>query len=214
MLGGIFEKNKIKDKIEKYNKKIEEQNFWKDKISAQKILKEKNFLENIFSNYNSTVNELENLEQLIELAESEKNAVVIKDCEKKINLLLNQIKKTEVKCFLSGDNRINQNMATLRNIDFHASRGIDKATFLNDFETRYGVKKADMLYIGDDLYDKSVMEGVGHAYCPSDAVSAIRSLCSPDNVLSNKGGDNVVCEMVEMLLDRGLIEDCTVEDII
>ena len=44
------------------------------------------------------------MEQLIELAESEKNAVVIKDCEKKINLLLNQIKKTEVKCFLSEEN--------------------------------------------------------------------------------------------------------------
>jgi len=47
---------------------------------------------------------LENLEQLIELAENEKNTTVIKDCEKKINLLLNQIKKTEVKCFLSEEN--------------------------------------------------------------------------------------------------------------
>ena len=47
---------------------------------------------------------MENLEQLIELAENEKNTTVIKDCEKKINLLLNQIKKTEVKCFLSEEN--------------------------------------------------------------------------------------------------------------
>ena len=29
---------------------------------------------------------------------------VIKDCEKKIVLLKNQLKKTEVKCFLSGEN--------------------------------------------------------------------------------------------------------------
>ena len=30
--------------------------------------------------------------------------VVIKDCEKKINLILNQIKKIEVSCFLSEEN--------------------------------------------------------------------------------------------------------------
>ena len=104
MLGGIFEKNKIREKIQIYDKKIAEENFWKDKLSAQKILKEKKFLENIFDDFNFTVNELENLEQLLEIASEENDTVVIKDCEKKINLLVNQIKKTEVSCFLSGEN--------------------------------------------------------------------------------------------------------------
>ena len=104
MLGGIFEKNKIIDKIRTFDKKIVQENFWKDKLSAQKILKEKKFLENIFDDFNYTVNELENLEQLLELASKENDIAVIKDCEKKINLLLNQIKKTEVSCFLSGEN--------------------------------------------------------------------------------------------------------------
>ena len=104
MLGGIFEKNKIKDKIQTFNKKIVEENFWKEKLSAQKILKEKKFLENILDNFNATINELENLEQLLQLAIKENDIEVTKDCEKKINLLLNQIKKTEVSCFLSGEN--------------------------------------------------------------------------------------------------------------
>jgi len=104
MLGGIFEKNKIKEKIQTFNKKIVQENFWKEKLSAQKILKEKKFLENIFDEFNFTVNELENLEQLLELAAKENDIVVTKDCEKKINLLFNQIKKTEVSCFLSGEN--------------------------------------------------------------------------------------------------------------
>ena len=43
-------------------------------------------------------------DRLLELAINENNNIVIKDCEKKINLLLNQIKKTEVSCFLSGEN--------------------------------------------------------------------------------------------------------------
>ena len=83
MLGGIFEKNTIKEKIQTFNKKIVQENFWKDKLSAQKILKEKKFLENIFDEFNFTVNELEKLEQLLELAAKENDIVVTKDCEKK-----------------------------------------------------------------------------------------------------------------------------------
>ena len=104
MLGGIFEKNNIKNKIQKFNQEITNENFWKNKLKAQKILKEKKFFENIVENYNSTTNELENLEPLLELATNENNAAVIKDCEKKTNLLVNLIKKTEVSCFLSGEN--------------------------------------------------------------------------------------------------------------
>ena len=104
MWGGIFEKNKIKEKIQTFNKEIIKENFWKQKLSAQKIVKEKKFLESIFDEFNLTVNELENLEQLLELAVKENNILVTKDCEKKINLLLKQIKKTEVSCFLSGEN--------------------------------------------------------------------------------------------------------------
>ena len=104
MLGGIFETNKIKEKIEKSNKEIADKNFWKDQLAAQRILKKKKFFENILENFNSTINEIENLEQLLEIAEKENNIIVIKDCEKKINFLFNQIKKIEVSCFLSGEN--------------------------------------------------------------------------------------------------------------
>ena len=54
MLGGIFDENKIKDKIKNFDKKISKENFWKDKLTAQKILKEKKFFGNILENYNFT----------------------------------------------------------------------------------------------------------------------------------------------------------------
>ena len=44
------------------------------------------------------------MEQLLELALNENDSEVIKDCEKKISFLLPKIKKTEVSCFLSGEN--------------------------------------------------------------------------------------------------------------
>ena len=102
--GGIFDKNRIQEKIQGFDKKIAEDGFWKDKISAQKILKEKKFLSDILNNFTFTVSELHNLEQLFELALKENEISVIRECEKKILLLLNKIKKIEVSCFLSDDN--------------------------------------------------------------------------------------------------------------
>ena len=102
--GGTFDKNNIEDKIQKFEAQILKKDFWKNRINSQKIIKEKKFIENIFNNFKSTVNELENLEQLIELAVKENDSSVMEDCKKKINLLFSQIKKTEVSCFLSGEN--------------------------------------------------------------------------------------------------------------
>ena len=83
ILGGIFEKNKISEKIKEHNNLISTTDFWKDKFSAQKILKEKKFFENITNNFNLNVNELENLQELVSLALRENETQVIKDCEKK-----------------------------------------------------------------------------------------------------------------------------------
>jgi peptide chain release factor 2 len=104
MLGGIFENNKIREKIIGLDEKVTKPNFWKDKFSAQKIVKEKKFLETIINDFNFLENDLENLKQLIDLASKENDIEVLQDCEKKINLLIKKIKKTEVSCFLSGEN--------------------------------------------------------------------------------------------------------------
>ena len=102
--GGIFEKYNIKEKITEFDEKILNPNFWKDKVLAQKVVKEKKFFENILNSFNSTINEIENLEDLVKLALKENDNSVIKDCEKKPYLILKEIKKTEVQCFLSAEN--------------------------------------------------------------------------------------------------------------
>ena len=116
-------------------------------------------------------------------------------------------------CFLSGDNRINEAMAKNRNIDFYYARGKNKADFVSDFVRLYEVASSDMLYIGDDLFDESIMKVVGHRFCPADAALNLRKICGPSNTMKNNGGNNVVAEMVEILLERGLMDDCTMEQI-
>ena len=44
------------------------------------------------------------MEQLFNLASKENDLLVIKDCKKNVSQILNKIKKTEVSCFLSGEN--------------------------------------------------------------------------------------------------------------
>ena len=140
MLGGIFEKNNVEGTIQIFNKKITEKDFWKDKSSAQKILKEKNFFENIYSNFSTTLNELENLEELLKLALKENDDAVIKDCGEKVNLLFNQIKKTEVQCFLSDEN---DHLDTY--LEIHAGAGgtesQDWAQMLRRMYSRWAEKK-------------------------------------------------------------------------
>ena len=140
ILGGIFEKNKISIKIQTFEKKISETNFWKNKVTAQKILKEKKFLEDICNQFNLTVNELDNVELLLQLALKENDRLVVKDCEKKINLLISQIKNTEVKCFLSEEN---DHLDTY--IEIHAGAGgtesQDWAEMLRRMYSRWTEKK-------------------------------------------------------------------------
>ncbi len=104
MLGGIFEKNDISSKLKEFDKKISQENFWRDKSLAQKTVKEKVFLQDIFDSYSTVENELKNLEELLDLALKENDTPLIRDCDKKTLNLLNKIKKTEVSCFLSGEN--------------------------------------------------------------------------------------------------------------
>lgn len=116
-------------------------------------------------------------------------------------------------CFLSGDNRINEPMAKNRNIDFYYARGKDKSEFVKDFVKIYKTKPENMLYIGDDLFDESIMKIVGHKFCPADAALNLRKICGPSNTMRNNGGCNVVAEMVEVLLARGLMHDTTMQEI-
>jgi len=116
-------------------------------------------------------------------------------------------------CFLSGDDRVNAAMADNRNIDFYLARGKDKAEFIPMLSEKYDTHPGDMVYVGDDLFDLSIMCSVGHAFCPSDSCVDVKDACGFENVLSCDGGKNVVMRLQEVLLERNLIDDCRMQDI-
>ena len=103
-------------------------------------------------------------------------------------------------------------MAKNRNIDFYSARGKDKADFLPELSKRYNVESNEMIYVGDDLFDLSIMKLVGLAFCPNDAPKIVRDFCG-NNVINKPGGHNVIAEMVDRLIEDGVLNDCTMKDI-
>ena len=110
-------------------------------------------------------------------------------------------------CFLSGDDFINKQMAKNRNIDFYSARNKQKEDFIPHFKQKYNCTELNMLYIGDDLFDVNILKLVKYAYCPSDACKEVKDVCKPEGTLKNRGGNNVVAELVECLLRDGLVRD-------
>jgi peptide chain release factor 2 len=80
-----------------------QENFWKDKELVKKTVKQKKVFEDILNSYQNSNSDFNNLKDLYALAVEEKNDEIINDCNQKIEQIDKDIKKSEIKCFLSGD---------------------------------------------------------------------------------------------------------------
>ena len=80
-----------------------ETNFWQDKSNSQKVVKEKKFFEDLINSLNSSVEKLNDFKDLNELALEENNSDVQGEIIQNIKQLRSEIKKSEIKCFLSSE---------------------------------------------------------------------------------------------------------------
>jgi len=71
---------------------------------VKKTVKQKKIFEDILNSYTKSLKDFNNLKDLYILASQEKDEETIQDCEKKITEILLEIKKSEINCFLSGEN--------------------------------------------------------------------------------------------------------------
>ena len=80
-----------------------EANFWQDKNNSQKVIKEKKLYEDLTNSFNSSEKKLKDFDDLNHLALEEKNLQVQKEVLQSIKGLRNEVKKNEIKCFLSNE---------------------------------------------------------------------------------------------------------------
>ena len=102
-LRSIFEKNDIRQKLEKNNKKMLESDFWQNKSTSQKTIKEKKLYEDLINSYDNSFRSLIDLNELNELAKEEKNQSIITEVLESIVKLKKLAKQNETRCFLSNE---------------------------------------------------------------------------------------------------------------
>ena len=61
-----------------------------------------------------------------------------------------------------------------------------------------GFKLNEVAMIGDDINDSEVMRSIGFTFCPADAMQVVKE--SVDVVLSKKGGEGCVREMIDQYI--------------
>ena len=74
----------------------------------------------------------------------------------------------------------------------------NKTECLNDFLSKSGLKKEEILYMGDDLVDFSIMKEVGVPTCPLDAVSEIKTISL--YISDKEGGRGCVRDVIEQTM--------------
>ena len=80
-----------------------EADFWQDKSKSKKILKEKKLFEDLTNTYKNSEKNLADFKELYKLAIDESNNDLLIELTDNLKQLKKDIKKTEIKCFLSND---------------------------------------------------------------------------------------------------------------
>ena len=74
----------------------------------------------------------------------------------------------------------------------------DKVVIYNDLLAKYNLTPSETLYMGDDIPDLKVMQLVGLATCPADAVPEIKAISQ--YISPYTGGKTAVRDIIEKVL--------------
>ena len=79
-----------------------------------------------------------------------------------------------------------------------------KLPALEELLKKYNLKFENVSYMGDDLPDMCILEKVGLACCPADAVKEVKAACN--YISTYNGGKGAVRELCDFVLDAQGIE--------
>ena len=88
----------------------------------------------------------------------------------------------------------------------HFYQGVkDKLAMLQELCDELGMTLDEVAVIGDDLNDYRMLKACGRSFVPADAVHQVTAVA--DVVLSRKGGDGAVREMIDLLIRQEGLEE-------
>ncbi|MEI7473371.1 MAG: HAD hydrolase family protein [bacterium] len=82
----------------------------------------------------------------------------------------------------------------------HVYQGVrHKIIALQEIMSKYNLGFEHVAYVGDDLPDLCILEKVGLAFCPIDAVTEVKKVCH--YIASKEGGKGAVREITDFILE-------------
>jgi 3-deoxy-D-manno-octulosonate 8-phosphate phosphatase (KDO 8-P phosphatase) len=91
-----------------------------------------------------------------------------------------------------------ENRLTKLGIKQYYTAAGDKVGPFQDYVKTHNINPADVLYMGDDLNDFTVMQKVGLPCCPADACAEI--IATSHYISTFKGGDGCVRDVIEKVM--------------
>lgn len=83
-------------------------------------------------------------------------------------------------------------------VKFYYDKARDKVGCLHDFMAKTGIAAENIMFMGDDLVDYTIMAEVGVPVCPKDAVTDIKAISK--YVSYKNGGEGCVRDVIEQTL--------------
>lgn len=80
----------------------------------------------------------------------------------------------------------------------------DKVAVLDEIAKRRGLGPEEIAFIGDDTNDLAVMQAVGLAACPADAIASVKS--AADYICENRGGHGAFRDFAEFIISSKIGE--------
>jgi len=98
------------------------------------------------------------------------------------------------------NSKVVKNRCDELNIDFHKHGIKDKKIEYQNFKKTYNLKDENILYIGDDIIDLTILTKCGISVTPNDARNYMKE--NVDIITNSKGGEGVFRDVADYILEK------------
>ena len=139
---------------------------------------------------------------LVQIDENAKESV---SCSRADGLAFDVLRKLNKPAYILSTEKNLVVKARAKKLNIPAIQGVaDKVEAIKKLAVDNSYSLKNILYVGNDLNDYLVMQLCGYSACPADSHSKIKSVS--DIILSTNGGDGIVRELLEEVLNLDFIK--------
>jgi len=139
---------------------------------------------------------------LVQIDENGRESV---SCSRADGLAFDVLKKLNKPAFILSTEKNSVVAMRAKKLKIPAIQGVsDKVEAIKELADKKNYNLKSILYVGNDLNDYLVMQVCGYTACPIDSHPRIKEIS--ENILTTKGGNGVVRELLEQVFNLDFIK--------